>query len=135
MINKMLIGHCSVDSGQILICDPCYVIGDEYGEDEYKNICEVTLDKSRFIKGAGQVMNGHAVASGTVWGDGRYPVYAEVDDKGTVLSLTIEFDEQPEEYEWECLRCGDEAEEGEEYCWRCEEIENENIAENTESDA
>lgn len=93
------IGYCSVDSGQIMIVDPCYVVGRgaDNSEEDYDRICEVTLDNQSEVKCAGPIFEGHAIASGTLYGDGRYPVWAEVDSNGRVRSLTIDFD--PESYE------------------------------------
>lgn len=97
----MKIGHCSVDSGQIMIVDPCYVIGESHSESDYDKICEVTLNNEGPVRYAGPVMGGHAIASGTLYGDGRYPVWAEVDSNGCVRSLTIDFDPGVEEDEEE----------------------------------
>jgi hypothetical protein len=97
------IGFVGVDSGQILLCDPCY-IGSEWENEEfekpakcnsnfsYNACCQKTLDL-----GYGQLNYklGHAgvgVVSTTGWGDGCYPVYAKIDKKtGRVKELKVVF--------------------------------------------
>ena len=78
------IGSISVDSGQVMITDPCYVLGD--GGD-YDKVCKVTLSKER--AGGVDVGTGDAVVSGTAYGDGTYPVYANYDKHGVITSLTV----------------------------------------------
>jgi len=89
----MLLGHCGVDSGQILLIDPCYVWDDNFDYlkeptgKPYDTACRITLDKHY-----GEVEGG--VVTSTLWGDGRYPVYGHVID-GRVDSVTIYFDIDP----------------------------------------
>lgn len=92
------IGGVAVDSGQLMITDPCYVDGEwqsepfaivsdvERNEDtlfnySYDGACRSTLSggghgELAFKKGH----SGAGVAFGTAWGDGIYPVYAEKHD-------------------------------------------------------
>ena len=85
-----LIGHCGVDSGQILLIDPCYVYKDDFtGGDtptggDYDECCRITISE-----GAGQTQLGVVTSSG--YGDGVYPVYAEKDGNGKVKQVTIVF--------------------------------------------
>ena len=100
-----LVGHVSVDSGQVMIVDPCYVLDGEYDEAPkhdpkdhkqctYGHPCEVTLSDKRhgefFAKGFGT-----AIASSSGYGDGNYPVYAIKNEDGRVVELTIYFDDDP----------------------------------------
>ena len=95
------VGSFTVDSGQVMIGDPCYL--DEWqdwnrdkesfdnhltkaGEYGYLGACGVTL-KDNF----GEVGNGRAVVSTTGYGDGVYPVYAEVNEDGRVAKIIIDF--------------------------------------------
>lgn len=81
-----LIGHCGVDSGQILLIDPCYVYKDEYGSGgDYDECCQITLSAER----AGQTALGVVTESG--YGDGVYPVYAQKDANGRIEQVTITF--------------------------------------------
>jgi|TARA_B100000902_G_scaffold131371_1_gene130226 hypothetical protein len=89
MPKGQLIGHCGVDSGQILLIDPCYVYKDEFDPDnptggDYDECCRITLSE-----GAGQTELGVVTSSG--YGDGVYPVYAEKDGNGRVKQVTILF--------------------------------------------
>jgi len=82
------IGKVSVDSGQIMIADPCYL--DSLSDDYYENVCAATE------QGAGNAKMfthfGMAVVTRTAYGDGLYPVKAEMNDSGTILRLIIDFD-------------------------------------------
>jgi hypothetical protein len=110
-----LIGHCGVDSGQILLIDPCYVYEDDFALSQsptglpYDECCRITLSDD----GAGQTSNSGVVTS-TAWGDGNYPVYAEYKD-GRIVSVTIKFDDtaqliEEEDWDWEFSEDEDEDE-------------------------
>ena len=101
-----LIGRFAVDSGQAIVGDPCYL--DEWqpwddkvdtfdkhvekaGEYGYLGACGVTLDK-----GYGQLGMSSAVAFSTGYGDGLYPVYAEINDDNRITKVVIVFEEDEE---------------------------------------
>ena len=100
--NLQLVGEFSVDSGQAIIGDPCYLESwanwnqdsdepfDSYdkheGEYGYLGACEATLGK-----GFGQLGGASAVAFSTGYGDGLYPVYAQINDDGRVAVVVIDF--------------------------------------------
>lgn len=126
--NAELIGDIGVDSGQIMICDPCYVSqfdskdGDfDFGASDrdkplntafsYAGACETTLAKSQ----AGVIGNGLGAVTSSGFGDGRYPVYVEFSDQGDwgrrVKSMTIVFiddSEQESDEDEACDGCGGE---------------------------
>lgn len=97
-----LIGQFSVDSGQAIIGDPCYldewqnwdsdsgVSFDEHnnkvGEYSYLGACNATINK-----GFGQLGGFSAVAMSTGYGDGLYPVYANINEDGRVGLVVIDF--------------------------------------------
>ena len=81
VMTTKLIGHCGVDSGQILLIDPCYV----YKGDDYDECCKVTLSEDK----AGETTLG--VVTSTYSGDGNYPVYATTDEHGGIMSVEIVF--------------------------------------------
>jgi hypothetical protein len=117
-----LIGFFGVDSGQVIITDPCYIKdwkddNDDYmftgpqGEDEwgqkvkehqrnkkypftYLGSCARTLSKPD----GGELTNEYganlAVVSSTMYGDGTYPVYAvyDIDDSRRPRQLMIDFE-------------------------------------------
>lgn len=103
---KKLVGYVGVDSGQVMITDPCYLgkfkapedcDGDLFNEENkgkysYSGACVATLSEDQ----AGQLdegVTGVAVSSG--YGDGSYPVYVEYSDEGEwgvrIKSVTVEF--------------------------------------------
>lgn len=107
--NPKLIGHIGVDSGQVIITDPCYLKNfdsddgefapdasdrqtPEHADYSYAGACNVTLAKPQAgIIGVGR--DGAVCSSG--FGDGAYPVYVEYSDEGEwgtrVKSMTIVF--------------------------------------------
>jgi len=100
------IGDCAVDSGTIILVDPCYVLPDSvnkkgqleshHGKESY------TYEK--FIKDSfkGNIdllpreiiftgIAGTGVAIGGFGGDGNYPVYIKKDENGQVKEAKIKF--------------------------------------------
>ena len=97
-IEVELIGEVAVDSGQLMITDPCYIDGEWRREHvtsigmngpndtavfsySYDGACRSTGSESgygnlSFMKG----YKGAGVVFATAWGDGMYPVYAEKHD-------------------------------------------------------
>ena len=99
------VGHVSVDSGQVIIADPCYIMDGPHDEApvhdpkdhkvaSYGHPCKVTLSEERYgefpVKGYAT-----AIASASGYGDGNYPVYGEVNEDGRMVALHIYFDEDP----------------------------------------
>ena len=99
--NLTLIGEFSVDSGSAIIGDPCYL--DDWklwdsdntkfeehnssaGEYGYLGAANATLGK-----GFGQLGGFKAVAFSTGYGDGLYPVYADITEDGRVGMIVIDF--------------------------------------------
>jgi len=98
MAKRELLGNFAVDSGQVMIGDPCYLDdfeNDDYKEDGVKNnysysgSCATTTTKQN---GGELLANGVSVAvvSTTGMGDGIYPVYAVKED-GRIKELIIKF--------------------------------------------
>lgn len=103
-----LVGHCGVDSGQIMFADPCYVsdfkFEDEFTTDikpdargeypfTYNGACSATCSDEQ----AGQLGHSTAVVMTSGWGDGCYPVYVKYGDDGRIVSATIVFDDGDDE--------------------------------------
>lgn len=96
--STILIGYVAVDSGQLMLCDPCYV-RDFFNDEEYNpqpanengfypfsynGACGATLSDEiagQLHFNRGHVGAGVAFASG--YGDGLYPVYATYVTDGT----------------------------------------------------
>lgn len=110
MSRTIKVGSVGVDSGQVMIVDPCYVLKDEfaYGSSPtggmYDETCRLTVGHPTHH---GETTFG-AFATSTYYGDGEYPVYADVDENGRILRMTIEFVPSYEYYadEDECDECG-----------------------------
>ena len=99
------IGSFSVDSGQAMVGDPCYLDdwepwanGEPFdyeskaGQYGYLGACGVTLKE-----GYGVLGTGTAVAFSTGYGDGLYPVYAEFNEDGRIAKVVIDFIGEDEE--------------------------------------
>ena len=104
---KVLLGYVAVDSGMLIVTDPCYlkmfnnnegsIEKTPDGEYSYLGCCKATLSPDQ----GGQLMfetgnDGAGVAFSTGVGDGYYPVYAEyVESWGRRIGrITIEFFEE-----------------------------------------
>lgn len=83
--DKEHIGQVAVDSGQLMITDPCYVI-DKGSEEEYRKTSEASLSE----KHCGQVLDGLGIAFSTAHGDGFYDVYAKRNKKGGIEAIEID---------------------------------------------
>jgi hypothetical protein len=96
-----LIGHIAVDSGQAMVGDPCYLDNwepwasevdkfedhvNKKGEYSYLGACNATL-----TEGFGQLGSADAVVFSTGYGDGIYPVYAQLNNEGRVGMVVIDF--------------------------------------------
>ena len=97
-MSRKLIGYVAVDSGQLMICDPCYILSEwtddvDFDANEGSNDSLYPFDyngasnASMSINLAGQLMfdMGHAgagVSFSSGFGDGYYPVYAEYIEDG-----------------------------------------------------
>jgi hypothetical protein len=87
-----LIGHCGVDSGHLVLVDPCYIMPSDTRKLEDDQMDYGQLHKSLFGKDgigpeskelvfSGIAGNGVVFSSGI--GDGNYPVYAKIVDDET----------------------------------------------------
>jgi hypothetical protein len=100
------IGSFTVDSGQAMVGDPCYLdewdtnkndkwdIENKEGEYSYQGVSATTL-KNNF----GMINNGSAVAFSTGYGDGIYPVYALLNGDNRVSMIVIDFEENVKDEE------------------------------------
>ena len=99
-----LIGYVAVDSGQVLLVDPCYITKAEWDENwtpgkvnrGYGGCCEASLSEN----GAGEVpilgAGGTGVCTRTEYGDGSYPVYR--DGTKVIIDFDPAFDEDEDDY-------------------------------------
>jgi len=93
---KVILGEISVDSGQVIIVDPCYLDAWEktkegkgqFGGGHYEKCCNLNCKGhggQLFVSGFGT-----GVASKSGYGDGVYPVEAIIKN-GRVKELRIKF--------------------------------------------
>jgi hypothetical protein len=118
-----LVGECAVDSGQLMVCDPCYIkshwdsneftssTDEDKSDFSYDGACVTTIRHT-----AGQLGNSFGarylgVATSTAGGDGVFPVYVRYEN-GTAMEFRIMLDGarltkngDPVEYS-ECPDCG-----------------------------
>ena len=78
-----LVGQCGVDSGQMMLVDPCYVLN----VIDYKKLLN-HRDKTGNMNA---VVFKHGIVSNTWVGDGNYHVYMQKDKDGRVERLMIDF--------------------------------------------
>lgn len=120
---RVKIGEVPVDSGQVFIVDPCYVLRGEVEFDDngnvtnntaYSRACAASMGEAQagpFRAGVDVNIRGEAitvpdaVCTSTGYGDGMYPVYVEYEDCGSwgrrIKSITVEFISDDEYDEWD----------------------------------
>jgi hypothetical protein len=101
---RTLIGEIGVDAGLCWIGDPCYIlhanpapkaIGKDW--DEFCDLLHADANyptSMQFNYDLGHPGLGVVVSTG--YGDGVYPVYAEFNDEGRIVAVTVEFIEPDE---------------------------------------
>lgn len=101
-MKRKLLGYCAVDSGQILLVDPCYlsewVDGESDGDNHYAIACRTTQSREQGGEMLISSIAGRGVVASSGLGDGNYPVYAYYENIGTeskpdirISKLTIDF--------------------------------------------
>jgi hypothetical protein len=94
-------GRCGVDSGQIMVIDPCYAFNDNFNSmsspptgGNYDAICRVSLADlfGEFPLPANGYSGNVGVVTSSGYGDGNYPVFVDVNEDGRVVELRIAFD-------------------------------------------
>lgn len=99
-----LAGYCGVDSGQIIMVDPCYVLANEPVEKDpqmsYDELLKIT-DRTNYDSPNMEVNFSGVGGNGTYisgfGGDGNYPVYVRKAENGLVLEAKIVFNHEEEE--------------------------------------
>jgi len=94
-----LAGYFTVDSGQAMVGDPCYLDDWDTNKNEEWNIEGKSGDYSYHGASAttiansyGELGNAKAVVFNTGYGDGMYPVYVELNDDNRVSTVIIDFE-------------------------------------------
>ena len=97
--NLINAGWFSVDSGQAMVGDPCYLDGWKTNEGEEWNLAGKVGDYSYQGASATTIENaygelgiGTAVVCNTGYGDGYYPVYVQMNDDGRISKVVIDFE-------------------------------------------
>lgn len=128
------IGNVWVDSGQMMLGDPCYFSSwkdgpagfDRPGEYSYAGACTASCSDDK----AGILGNGLAAVFSTGYGDGSYPVDVIYNSDGRVVAVTIRFDDGEEKETEQCGHCGDtwvaDELDGDRLCPECYEIGDDN---------
>jgi hypothetical protein len=95
--NVSLVGHFSVDSGQAMIGDPCYLDewktndGEEWNLEGKENQYSYQGASATTLKmDAGTLADGSAVVLSTGYGDGTYPVYVHYNEDGRIIMALID---------------------------------------------
>lgn len=127
-MSRKYIGDVGVDSGQLMITDPCYVKDFDSQEDidfhdsipegvdlnshhnekplrdypyTYGGACAASCNKDRAaVLSSSNGFTGVGACFSTGYGDGMYPVYVEYNEEGRVKSVTVEFLGDDEEDNW-----------------------------------
>jgi hypothetical protein len=90
--SRILVGHVVVDRGMICVVDPTAF-------QEGKDLASEKLVQGGTGAKAGVLVNGFGVTVGPIiggfGGDGVYPVYVQMDDRGLVTRCIVVFDPLP----------------------------------------
>lgn len=78
------IGTIGVDSGMLVITDPCYV------KEEIDPKCEEVFKLIDNEGNSAQILNGFSLALKTGFGDGMYEVTAKRDEEGRIVKVEID---------------------------------------------
>jgi len=92
---KKRLGTVGVDSGLCWIGDPCYVLpdGSEYNPGRaWDKFCDALNESDKPGEPTAHNFDSIGVCVGTGYGDGEYPVTAEISSDGRVMSVTVDFD-------------------------------------------
>jgi hypothetical protein len=97
--NLIQAGWFSVDSGQAMVGDPCYLdqwktnegeawdLEGKIGQYSYQGASATTIENSY-----GELGIGTAVVFNTGYGDGYYPVFVEMNEDGRISKVVIDFE-------------------------------------------
>jgi len=91
------VGEVSVDSGQILICDPCYLRDHGLSEELCDEIYQATIGKNLCGPAVNTQMRNTdkqfplGFATRTGYGDGGYKVFVKHNGEGRVAEIKIVF--------------------------------------------
>jgi hypothetical protein len=93
------IGEIGVDAGLCWIGDPCYILHKEQPPNaignSWEEFCDILHEDDlyptckQFCYDLGHAGLGIVVSTG--YGDGTYPVYAELNDEGRIAKVWVEF--------------------------------------------
>jgi len=89
---KKFIGHITVDSGTVMVADPCYWVGSDE-QMTWAEYCKEIGSKPSHVFEHSSGISGKGIMVGSFGGDGEYPVYLEEDENHN-KRLVIEFGEQ-----------------------------------------
>jgi len=98
-----LVGHVHVDAGLMMLGDPCYTIGKTIGRMKWLTFLHKFIMEDNTTDsdtGIYPIEDGTAIVCSTGYGDGTYPVYADI-ERGVVRSLTVVFDPDEDDPDWE----------------------------------
>lgn len=90
---KQRVGSLHVDAGLMMLGDPCYTIGQEIGKLDWKEFLSRYANDDAVMP----IEKGTALMVSTGYGDGTYPVYADITKSvfgpGMIVrSVTVVFD-------------------------------------------
>ncbi len=95
---KVKIGQIGVDSGTIFVGDPCYTATNDASHriKTWAEWCSKTWAQESNYGHTQPAGKGIGIQIPTLYGDGTYPVYAQIED-GRIASITVDFDPSEED--------------------------------------
>ena len=96
VLERRFLGVVEVDSGTLVLGDPLHFLADE-------SLGRAGVDYAAVLEAAdqmaGRLAGTPALLIGRFGGDGAFPVFADVDEDGVAVSVTIEFIDPVEDEE------------------------------------
>lgn len=98
-MKRINLGHIAIDSGQLMITDPCRI--DEYWKKEdydakskptafsYNDVCHKTLEGTTSSNFPNSKSQGLAIHCSSGFGDGLYQVWGYQNDEGKIVKIDI----------------------------------------------
>ena len=98
-MKRINLGHVAVDSGQLMITDPCRI--DEHWKKEdyeakskptafsYNDVCHKTLEGTTSSNFPNSKSQGLAIHCSSGFGDGLYQVWGYQNDEGKIVKIDI----------------------------------------------
>jgi len=98
-LKRVYLGECGVDSGLLMLIDPCYVkhIEGLCNDEKWGGFCDILHAKGNDTHDGVELQSGVVFSTG--YGDGGYQLYGYQDSEGRIMKIEMDFSFEDEEDE------------------------------------